>query len=228
FDTFRMGRAVSREDISFLRLMGRVVAVAIDDNFNLRQAEAARAELERQNDRLQQSERELRELIETIPEMAWTAAPDGAATFVNGRWSEYTGLSLEATVGPGWRFAVHRDDLQRHVEKWQASVATGEPFEHEVRFRRAADGQYRWFLVRGVPLRDERGEVLKWYGIATDIDDRKSAEHALNVRNNRLQLLLKLTHPDHVEPGASGSAARDFGLHSRGRACRCGGYCIFR
>src|SRR5438034_7080825 len=91
-------------------------------------------------------------------------------------------------------FAVHRDDLQRHMEKWQASVATGEPFEHEVRFRRAADGQYRWFLVRGVPLRDERGEVLKWYGIATDIDDRKSAEHALNVRNNRLQLLLKLTH----------------------------------
>jgi len=171
-----------------------VVAFAIDDNFNLRQAEAARAELERQNDRLQQSERELRELIETIPEMAWTAASDGAATFVNGRWSEYTGLSLEATVGPGWRFAVHRDDLQRHVEKWQASVATGEPFEHEVRFRRAADGQYRWFLVRGVPLRDERGEVLKWYGIATDIDDRKSAEHALNVRNNRLQLLLKLTH----------------------------------
>src|SRR6266404_2093075 len=79
---------------------------ATDDNFNLRQAEAARAEVERQNDRLRRSERELRELIETIPEMAWTAAPDGAATFVNGRWSEYTGLSLEGTVGLGWKFAV--------------------------------------------------------------------------------------------------------------------------
>src|SRR5438876_12100759 len=188
------GTAYTSDDISFLRLIARVVAFAIDDNFNLRQAESARAEVERQNDRLRRSERELRELIETIPEMAWTAAPDGAATFVNGRWSEYTGLSLEGTVGLGWKFAVHPDDLERHLQKWQASVASREPFEHEVRFRSAVDGQYRWFLVRGVPLRDERGEVLKWYGIATDIDDRKSAEHALNVRNNRLQLLLKLTH----------------------------------
>jgi len=187
------GTVYGTDDISFLRLIGRVVAFAIDDNFNLRQAEAARAELERQNDRLQQSERELRELIETIPEMAWTAAPDGAAIFVNGRWSDYTGLSLEATLGMGWTFAVHPDDLDRHVEKWQASVVTGEPFEHEVRFRRACDEQYRWFLVRGVPLRDECGNVLKWYGIATDIEDGKAAEHTLSVQNNRLQLLLKLT-----------------------------------
>src|SRR5206468_4552348 len=188
------GTVYGTDDISFLRLIGRVVAFAIDDNFNLRQAEAARAELERQNERLQQSERELRELIETIPEMAWTAAPDGAAIFVNRRWSNYTGLSLEATLGLGWEFAVHSDDLERHVEKWQASVASGEPFEHEVRVRRAADGQYRWFLVRGVPLRNEHGEILKWYGIATDIEDRKTAEHVLSVQNNRLQLLLSLTN----------------------------------
>ncbi|PYR85185.1 MAG: Fis family transcriptional regulator, partial [Acidobacteria bacterium] len=187
------GTAYTSDDISFLRLIARVVAFAIDDNFNLRQAEAARAEVERQNDRLRRSERELRELIETIPEMAWTAAPDGAATFVNGRWSEYTGLSLEDTVGLGWKFAVHPDDLERHLQKWQASVANREPFEHEVRFRRAVDGQNRWFLVRGVPLRDERGEVLKWYGIATDIEDRKRAEQALSVQNDRLLLLLKLT-----------------------------------
>ncbi len=188
------GTAYSSDDISFLRLIARVVAFAIDDNFNLRQAEAARAEVERQNDRLRRSERELRELIETIPEMAWTAAPDGAATFVNGRWSEYTGLSLEGTVGLGWKFAVHPDDLERHLQKWQASVASREPFEHEVRFRSAVDGQYRWFLVRGVPLRDERGEVLKWYGIATDIEDRKRAEQDLSVQNDRLLLLLKLTN----------------------------------
>jgi formate hydrogenlyase transcriptional activator len=87
------GTVYSSDDISFLRLIGRVVAFAIDDSFNLRQAEAAHAELQLQNARLQQSERELRELIETIPEMAWTAAPDSAATFVNGRWSNYTGLS---------------------------------------------------------------------------------------------------------------------------------------
>jgi formate hydrogenlyase transcriptional activator len=188
------GTIYRSDDISFLRLIARVVAFAIDDNFNLRQAQAARAEVERQNDRLRRSEMELRELIETIPEMAWTAAPDGAATFVNGRWSEFTGLSLEGTVGLGWKFAVHRDDLERHLQKWQLSVAKREPFEHELRFRRAVDGEYRWFLVRGVPLQDERGDVLKWYGIATDIEDRKRAEQALSVQNERLRMLLKLTN----------------------------------
>ena len=188
------GTVYSSDDISFLRLIGRVVAFAIDDNFNLRQAEAAQRELQRQNDRLQRSERELREVIEGIPGMAWTGAPDGSSTFVNRRWTEYTGLSLEQTIGSGWQIAVHADDLERHVEKWRASVATGEPFEDEVRFRRAAGGQYRWFLVRGVPLRDEHGDVLKWYGIATDIEDRKRAEQALTIQNNRLQLLLKLTN----------------------------------
>jgi formate hydrogenlyase transcriptional activator len=188
------GTVYSSDDISFLQLIGRVVALAIDGNFNLRQAEAARAELERQNDRLRRSERELHEFIESIPEMAWSGAADGFCTFVNMRWTEYTGLSLEDTVGSGWKSAVHPDDLERHLQKWQVSVAVGEPFEDEVRFRRAIDGQYRWFLVRGVALRDERGGVLKWYGIATDIEDRKRAEQAISVQNKRLQLLLKLTN----------------------------------
>jgi formate hydrogenlyase transcriptional activator len=187
------GTVYSSDDISFLQLIGRVVAFAIDGNFNLRQAEAARAELERQNDRLRRSERELHEFIESIPEMAWSGAADGFCTFVNVRWTEYTGLSLEDTVGSGWKTVVHPDDLEHHLEKWQASVAAGEPFEHELRFR-ASDGQYRWFLVRGVALRDERGEVLKWYGIATDIEDRKRAEQAISVQNKRLQLLLKFTN----------------------------------
>jgi formate hydrogenlyase transcriptional activator len=188
------GTVYSPDDISFLQLIGRVVAFAIDDNFNLRQAEAAREELQRQNDRLQHHERELREIIESIPGMGWTGAPDGSSTFVSGRWTEYTGLSLEGTAGSGWQTAVHPDDLQRTLERLQGSVPTGEPFEFEVRFRRAADGEYRWFLVRGVPLRDEPGRVSKWYGIATDIEDRKKAEEALEIQNNRLQLLLNLTN----------------------------------
>ena len=187
------GTVYDDEDISFLRLIGRVVAFAIDDNFNLRQAETARAELQRQNDRLQRSERELREVIERIPGMTWIAAPDGSSTFVNRRWSEYTGLSLEDTAGSGWQIAVHPEDLAGTVEKWRNSVTSGEPFEHEVRFRHAADEQYRWFLIRGVPLRDEFGAILKWYGIATDIEDLKRAEGALGVQNNRTQLLLNLT-----------------------------------
>jgi PAS domain-containing protein len=80
------GTVYSSDDISFLRLIGRVVAFAIDDNFNLRRAEVAQRELQRQNERLQRSERELREVIESIPSMAWSAAADGGAEFFNGRW----------------------------------------------------------------------------------------------------------------------------------------------
>src|SRR5689334_21117753 len=118
------GTVYGSDDISFLRLIGRVVAFAIDDNFNLRLAEKAQAELRLQNEQLQRSERELQELIESIPEMAWSGAPDGSCTFVNRRWTEFTGLSLKDTVGSGWKMAVHPNDLERHVEKWQGSLAT--------------------------------------------------------------------------------------------------------
>ena len=125
---------------------------------------------------MRRQERKLRDVIETIPTFAWTALPDGSVDFVNRHWQEYTGLSAERTVGSGWQAAVHTADLKRHAEKWSASLATGDLFENEVRYRRAADGQYRWFLTRAVPLRDGRGKILKWYGVATDIEDRKRAE----------------------------------------------------
>ncbi len=121
-------------------------------------------------------ETKLRDVIETIPTFAWTALPDGSMDFVNHYWKEYTGLSTEKTVGAGWQEAAHPEDLERNMEKWRASLATGKPFEDEVRYRRAADGQYRWFLSRAVPLQDGRGKVLKWYGTSTDIEDRKRAE----------------------------------------------------
>ena len=132
--------------------------------------------------RAQEAERrresELRELIEAIPAMAWSASPDSSCTYVNKNWTEYTGLSLEETVGSGWLRAVHQQEAEQHLSSWQKSVATGQPFQNEVRFRRAADGQYRRFTVRGVPLLDEQGRILKWYGIAVDIEDRKRAEQA--------------------------------------------------
>jgi PAS domain S-box-containing protein len=124
---------------------------------------------------LRLQEKKLRDVIETMPTFAWTALPDGSDDFVNRHWNEYTGLSTEDSVGAGWEAAVHPADLQSHLEKWRSSLATGEPFEHEVRYRRA-DGQYRWFLSRAVPLRDGQHNIVKWYGIATDIEDRKRAE----------------------------------------------------
>src|SRR5208283_4940841 len=125
---------------------------------------------------LRRQERKLRDVIETIPTFAWTALPNGLVDFGNHHWQQYTGLSTEKTVGSGWQAAVHPKDLGRYAEKWRASLATGDPFENEERFRRAADGKYRWFLTRAVPLRDQRGNILKWYGVSTDIEDRKLAE----------------------------------------------------
>ena len=134
--------------------------------------------LERQRDALRKSEQELRDVIDTIPAMVWSTLPDGSNTYVNKRFVEYTGSSAEQTAGSGWRALIHPDDLERHAGKWMEAVATGKPHEIEVRSRRS-DGQYRWQLDRGVPLRDEDGKIVKWYGVTTDIEDRKRAEESL-------------------------------------------------
>jgi formate hydrogenlyase transcriptional activator len=187
------GAAYTSDDIGFLRLIGRVVAFAIDGNFNLRQAEAARAELQRQNEKLRRSEQELRDVIETIPSMAWSAAADGAAEFFNRRWLDYAGLTADQAKGWGWTTAVHPDDFNALVEYWQGMLASGKPGEIEARLRRF-DGVYRWFFFRATPAFDESGKAVKWFGTNTDIELRKKAEQNLAVQNTRLQLLLKLTN----------------------------------
>jgi PAS domain S-box-containing protein len=121
------------------------------------------------------SEKELLDVIEAIPTMAFTTLPDGDSVWANRRWEDYTGLSVEDTSGAGWQSTLHPDDVDGHVTKWQQSLARGEPFESEARHR-SANGEYRWFLVRAVPLRDEHGKIRKWYGTLTDIEDRKRAE----------------------------------------------------
>jgi PAS domain S-box-containing protein len=144
---------------------------------------------------LKGQEKRLRDVVETIPAMTFTALSDGSSTFVNKRWTEYTGLSVEQTSGAGWQRAIHPEDLVRHSEKWRISVATGQVFEDEARFCRAADGEYRWFLVRGVPLRDQHGKIVRWYGTLTDIEDRKRAEQ----EREKLRLLeADLAHTNRV------------------------------
>jgi len=143
---------------------------------------------------VQQQEQKFRDAIETIPAMAFIVMPDGARTFVNRRWVEYTGLTLEQVAGPGWQSAIHPDDLNRVVDKWRMALATGEPLEYEVRFRRGADGEYRWFLIRAVPMRDKGGRIVKWYGVTADIEDRKRAEQlqADMAHTNRVSLMGEL------------------------------------
>src|SRR5947209_3980073 len=119
-------------------------------------------------------EERLRLIIDTIPTIVWRKLPDGSADFLNRNFREYTGLSLEDGLGWGWMNAFHPDD--RLMEEWRAALAAGKPFEKEARLRRA-DGQYRWFLIRALPLLDEQGNVIKkWYGLSIDIEDRKRAE----------------------------------------------------
>ena len=142
---------------------------------------------------LRREERKLREAIETIPAMAWIAGADGAIQFRNRRWVEYTGVSQMENPKEIRKIIIHPDDLDRLERRRGASRASGEPYEEEMRIRRT-DGEYRWFLVRAVPLRDKRGKVEKWYGAATDIQDRKRAEElqADLAHTNRVSMLGEL------------------------------------
>jgi PAS domain S-box-containing protein len=125
--------------------------------------------------------------------MVWVALPDGSNTYVNRRYVEYSGLTSAQTAGSGWRVVTHPDALKRHEGKWRASVSGGEPHESEVRFR-GADGQYRWHLDRGLPLRDEDGNIVRWYGVVTDIEDRKRVEEALRRNEHFLAEAQRLSH----------------------------------
>ena len=145
--------------------------------------------------RLKRGLKQLRDVVETIPAMAWTARPDGTNEFVNKRWAEFTGLSAEDTAGSGWMAAVHPQDRQLLLDNWRTSLNTGEPLEFEARMRSAVTGEYRWVLARGVPMRDAHGKILRWHGLLTDIQDRKQAEEE---RDRRRQLESDLAHLSRV------------------------------
>jgi PAS domain S-box-containing protein len=143
---------------------------------------------------LQQESKHLRDVIETIPAFVWSAAPEGSIDFVNRRWLDFTGFSLEHALGWGWADDVHPEDRPHLLEEWRAAIASGDNLETEARMR-GADGQYRWLLFRGVPLRDESGKIVKWYGKSMDIEDRKRAEQE---RERVRQLETDLAHINRV------------------------------
>lgn len=136
---------------------------------------------------LQQADDRIRLIIDTIPTMAWRIRPDGVLDYINQRWLDYTGLSFEEAIQAPIR-TVHADDAGKVMERWQSDRPAGRPSEDEMRLRRA-DGEYRWFLVRTVPLLDEAGNVRYWFGTSTDIEDRKRAEEKLKVTSEQLRAL---------------------------------------
>ena len=139
---------------------------------------------------LRRSEDHLQLVIDTIPGLVWSAKPDGYIDYLNKRWIEYTGLSPAEAGGWGWQAAVNPEDLPRLLDYWRSILTSGEAGEIEARLRRF-DGTYRWFLFRGVPLHDEFGNLIKWYGTNTDIEDRKWAEALIAGEKRVLEMIAK-------------------------------------
>src|SRR4029450_4856114 len=128
----------------------------------------------------------LRTIVDTTPALIHTGRPDGYLDYFNRGWLDFLGKSLEDVCGWRWTESVHPEDVAALVQKWRAALASGEPFEVEARVRRA-DGSYRAFLHRKVPLRDEHGNIVKWFGSSVDIEDRKCAEQRFAEKTTELE-----------------------------------------
>jgi PAS domain S-box-containing protein len=151
----------------------------------------ARAALEKAFDEIKKSQDRLRLVIDTIPGMVWSGLPDGTFDFVNQPWLTYLGCSWEElSARGGLRSVVHPDDIEGSDARWSVTRATGRHTDHELRMRRA-DSQYRWFLTRALPLRDEQDNIVRWYGTATDIEDRKRAEMLLGGEKRLLEMIAR-------------------------------------
>ena len=144
-------------------------------------------------DKLRDSERGLRQLTETIPQMLWSAEADGAIDYCNQRVLDYTGLSPEQVQGAGWMKSVHQDEIRKMEQAWSTAVSTGEPFQYEFRGLRAADHAYRWCVSSALPLRDREGRVIKWFGSVVDLHDWKEAQRALQMTQTELARVSRLT-----------------------------------
>jgi formate hydrogenlyase transcriptional activator len=161
-------------------------------------------DLEKAYNEAKKSEARLRKILDTIPTLAWCNLPDGSNDFVNQRWSDYTGLSQEEVQRVGCKVAIHPEDLPKWLDEWRTLVASGEGGEIEARLRRH-DGAYRWFLIRVEPLQDESGEMVRWYGTNTDIDDLKQTEEKLRQDERELRQITDAIPQSIVVQGPDGS-----------------------
>ncbi|HEY9874719.1 MAG TPA: PAS domain S-box protein, partial [Candidatus Obscuribacterales bacterium] len=140
---------------------------------------------------LRNSEQRFRFLGEIIPQQVWTALPDGRINYVNQRVLDYCDRTVEEMVGWRWQEVVHPDDLPQCNERWSHSLATGEPYEMEFRLKRAADETYRWHIGRALPLHNQEGGIVAWFGTSTDIDEQKQIEAALKLAKEELEIKVR-------------------------------------
>jgi PAS domain S-box-containing protein len=175
-------RTPQSSELELINAAGHIALVAIE-------LERSQLDLKKALAEIKNSENRLRTIIDTIPALAWSAHPDGSAEFFNRRWLDYAGLSADEASGWGWTSAVHAEDRDRLIDYWRRLLASGEPGEIEGRLRRF-DGEYRWFLFRASPLRNDSGRIVKWYGTNTDIGERKRAEDRLRSNEQSLRLIV--------------------------------------
>lgn len=182
-----LGRALPLRDPAgtILRWMG--TCTDIHDLKEAKEALAESPERKRADEALRQSENELRALAESMPQMVWITGASGLNFYLNQRWVEYTGLTLEESYGEGYTEAFHPDDRQRVAMEWERARAARTDYSIECRIRRA-DGNYRWMLVRGLPFRDDSGRIVKWIGTCTDIHDLKEANTMLREQASLLDM----------------------------------------
>ena len=170
--------------LKFLHVLARPVNIA-SAGLEVIGAVIDRTDAEHAEEKIRQNARELRSIIEIVPAFVGTSLPDGTVDFISQSWLDYSGLPYEEALGWGWAAAMHPEDFDRVMTKWQAALRSGQSVEMELRCR-GADGIYRWFLGRSLPLRDDTGAIVKWYGILFDIEDRKQTED--HLRDARLKL----------------------------------------
>lgn len=169
----------------------RMVGALID----VTEAEHATQLLQVKNAELQALFQEFKFVTDFMPQMVWSTKPDGYHDFFNKGWYDYTGLNYEQTKDKGWSLVLHPDDYERTVKVWQHSLRTGEVYQMEYRMRRY-DGQYRWFLARALPMRNEEGKILKWFGTCTDIHDQKMAADILEQKVHERTIELQKANAD--------------------------------
>jgi PAS domain S-box-containing protein len=177
------GRFKQEHETLLVGIAGQA-ATAID---NSRLYQAAQRELDerrRIEEALRESERRFRTIADTMPQIVWSTRADGYHDYYNSRWYEFTGLSPEESEGAAWNPTLHPDDRERAWTAWRRSLETGAPYEIEYRFR-ATDGTYRWFIGRALPIRNQKGEIERWFGTCTDIHDLKRAQDALRESQER-------------------------------------------
>jgi PAS domain S-box-containing protein len=165
-----VGRPVV-EDGAVVRVIGNIIDIT---------------QRKRAEEQLRESEEDFRTLAEVVPQIVWMTDPEGKNTYFNQQWVDYTGMTLEESYGDGWNTPFHPDDRQPAWDAWQRATQDDVPYALECRLRRA-DGAYRWWLIRGAPLRDESGTILKWFGTCTDIEEIKQTEHDLQQSQALLQ-----------------------------------------